>query len=57
MDRDETFQKVVQIIKPFVKNHEALEAATEKTQLLEDLGVNSARLVDIVLEFEDQFEI
>ncbi|MEX1182592.1 MAG: phosphopantetheine-binding protein [Gemmatimonadota bacterium] len=57
MDRDETFQKVVQIIKPFVKNQEALNGASEKTLLLDDLGVNSARLVDIVLEFEDQFGI
>jgi acyl carrier protein len=57
MDRGETFQKVVDIIKPFVKNQEALAAADEKTAIRDDLGVNSARLVDIVLEFEDQFGI
>jgi acyl carrier protein len=57
MDRGATFQKVVDIIKPFVKNQEALAAADETTQIRDDLGVNSARLVDIVLEFEDQFGI
>lgn len=57
MDRGETFQKVVDIIKPFVKNQEALATADETTQIRDDLGVNSARLVDIVLEFEDQFGI
>lgn len=57
MDRGETFQKVVDIIKPFVKNQEALAEADEKTAIRDDLGVNSARLVDIVLEFEDQFGI
>jgi acyl carrier protein len=57
MDRNETFQKVVEIIKPFVKNNEALASANDQTRIREDLGVNSARLVDIVLEFEDQFGI
>ncbi|MEX2571688.1 MAG: phosphopantetheine-binding protein [Gemmatimonadota bacterium] len=57
MDRQETFEKVVGIIKPFVKNTEALEDANEQTRILEDLGVNSARLVDIVLDFEDEFDI
>jgi acyl carrier protein len=61
MDRDmtkqETFQKVLEIIRPFVRNAESLEEATEETRVLEDLGVNSARLVDIVLAFEDEFDI
>lgn len=57
MDRKETFDKVVEIIKPFVKNQEALAEANEKTRILDDLQVNSARLVDIVLDFEDRFGI
>jgi acyl carrier protein len=57
MDREETFDKVLQIIKPFVKNAPALEATNAETRILDDLGVNSARLVDIVLEFEDEFGI
>jgi acyl carrier protein len=57
MDREETLKKVLEIIKPFVKNQPALESANEETRILDDLGVNSARLVDIVLEFEDEFEI
>ena len=57
MDRQETFTKVIDIIRPFVKNTDALENATESTAILEELGVNSARLVDIVLDFEDKFEI
>jgi acyl carrier protein len=57
MDRQHTFQQVVDIIKPFVKNGDSLAAATEDTLILEDLGVNSARLVDIILDFEDRFGI
>jgi acyl carrier protein len=57
MEHQETFDKVIGIIKPFVKNTEGLATATADTRLLEDLGVNSARLVDIVLAFEDEFDI
>ena len=35
----------------------AFGEAGHGTRIIEDLGVNSARLVDIVLEFEDQFGI
>ena len=57
MTRDEVFQKVVEIIAPFAKNKEALESVSEDTNILQDLEVNSARLVDVILEFEDEFDI
>lgn len=57
MDKKETFDKVVEIIGPFAKNKEALKSADESTSILNDLKVNSARLVDIILDFEDKFEI
>jgi acyl carrier protein len=57
MEQQEAFTKVVNIIKPFVRNEEALKNASQQTRILEDLGVNSARLVDIVLNFEDEFGI
>jgi acyl carrier protein len=57
MDSAAAFAKVVGIIKPFVKNQEAFAKPTEATRIIEDLGVNSARLVDIILAFEDEFGI
>ncbi len=57
MTREEIFAKVIEIIKPFVKNQEALDAVEEDTNILQDLKVNSARLVDIILNFEDEFDI
>lgn len=57
MQEKETFSKVVEIIKPFTKNVEALNSMKAETRILEDLGVNSARLVDIILAFEDTFGI
>jgi acyl carrier protein len=40
-----------------VKNQEALDSVSLSTHILDELKVNSARLVDVVLEFEDAFDI
>jgi acyl carrier protein len=40
-----------------VKNQEALDTVSLSTHILDELKVNSARLVDVVLEFEDAFDI
>lgn len=57
MNQTEAFEKVVKVITPYTKNTTALANVKAETRLLEDLGVNSARLVDIVLAFEDEFSI
>ena len=57
MTREEIFTKVVEIVRPYVKNPEALDAVDDNTNILQDLKVNSARLVDIILNFEDEFDI
>ena len=57
MNTQEVFDKVVAILKPFAKNEGALSGVSMETSLQTDLEVNSARLVDIVLEIEDAFGI
>jgi acyl carrier protein len=57
MTEQEVFQQVVKILTPYVKNQDALEKVAMETNILEDLKVNSARLVDVVLAFEDEFDI
>ncbi len=57
MNQAEVMQKVVAILTPFVKNEAALKTLTPETDILADLKVNSARLVDVVLAFEDTFGI
>jgi acyl carrier protein len=57
MEQKEVFDKVVSILKPFVKNSDALASVGMGTSILKDLKVNSARLVDVVLEIEDSFGI
>jgi len=57
MERKEIFEKVVKILTPHVKNQAALAGISDTTHILDDLKVNSARLVDVVLAFEDEFDI
>jgi acyl carrier protein len=57
MDNAELFAKVVAILKPYVKDEESLKTATNDTKILDDLKVNSARLVDLILAMEDAFDI
>lgn len=57
MSEEQVFQKVVEILKPYVKDADALAKVSLESSILSDLKVNSARLVDIVLAFEDVFGI
>jgi len=57
MEATEIQERVVKILTPYVKDQEALASVKAETNLLEDLKVNSARLVDVVLAFEDEFDI
>jgi acyl carrier protein len=57
MERKEVFEKVVKILTPHVKNQAALASVSDTTHILDDLKVNSARLVDVVLAFEDEFDV
>lgn len=53
----EIYNNVVEIISKHAKNQAALGGVGPQTNILNDLQVNSARLVDIVLDFEDKFDI
>ncbi len=57
MNEKEVYEKVVAVITPFAKNTDALKSISAESKILDELEVNSARLVDIMLEFEDAFDI
>ena len=57
MEAAEIQERVMKILAPYVKEPDALAKATTETSILDDLRVNSARLVDVVLAFEDDFDI
>lgn len=57
MNREETIERLKSIIKPFVNNEEAFASLNENTDFITDLNINSANLVDIILDVEDAFDI
>ena len=57
MNKEEILEKLKSIVKPFVKNEEAFNNLTEETDFITDLQINSANLVDIILDTEDAFDI
>lgn len=48
---------LVDIITPYCNKNEVVKNVTKETRFIEDLGVNSARLVDIVIDIEDKFNV
>lgn len=57
MEQEEMLLKLKNIIKPYVKNEEALEKLNENTDFINDLNINSANLVDVILDVEEVFDI
>ena len=57
MEKEVIIEKLKEIVKPYVQDQEAFENLTEDTDFINDLKVNSANLIDIVLDVEDVFDI
>lgn len=57
MERNEITTALKTIIKPYVKDENAFETLDENTDFLTDLKINSANLVDIILDIEERFGI
>jgi len=57
MDENAIFKEMIKILQPYVKDTSLLENAAMETHILEDLKVNSARLVDVIIKCEDTFDI
>lgn len=57
MDKNETIEKLKNIVKPYIKNQEAFDNLSESTDFITDLQINSANLVDIILDVEEEFDI
>jgi len=57
MDKLQIIEKLKSIIKPYVKEDTAFENLNENTDFISDLRINSANLVDIILDIEEVFDI
>jgi len=57
MEEKKIFDEFINIIRVYAKDTALVEKATKETHILNDLRVNSARLVDIIIKCEDVFGI
>lgn len=57
MTREELIIRLKAIVSIYAQNPQALEDLNEKTDFISDLKINSANLVDIILDVEDTFDI
>lgn len=57
MDREATLEELKSIVKPYIQNKEAFDSLTEETDFVNDLKINSANLVDVILDIEEKFDI
>jgi acyl carrier protein len=57
MKHDELITKLKRIILPYIQDEKAFQELSMETDFIRDLKINSANLVDIVLDVEDEFNI
>ncbi len=57
MSQIEIIAKLKNIVKPYVKNQVAFDNLNENTDFINDLQINSANLVDVILDVEEIFKI
>lgn len=50
-------EQLKNIVGPYVQNKKGLKEFNDNTHFIRDLEVNSANLVDIILDVEDEFDI
>lgn len=56
-NNEEIMSKLKDIVEPYVNNTEGLENLNSETDFINDLQINSANLVDVILDVEEEFGI
>ncbi len=57
MQKEELIASLKEIVKPYIQDEVAFENLSEDTDFINDLKINSANLVDVILDVEDEFNI
>ncbi|OAB29535.1 acyl carrier protein [Flavobacterium fryxellicola] len=57
ISKQEIIEQLKTIVKPYVQNQESFDALTEETDFINDLKINSANLVDVILDIEEKYTI
>ncbi|MES2827504.1 MAG: acyl carrier protein [Bacteroidota bacterium] len=57
MNKEELIERLKPIVANYAQEQSALENISEGTDFIKDLKINSANLVDVVLDVEEAFDI
>ncbi|QBA64133.1 acyl carrier protein [Muriicola soli] len=57
MSNEDRYSTLKSIIKPYLPDDISSDSITKDSHLINELNINSANLVDIVLDVEDAFDI
>ena len=57
MTKEELIVSLKKIVKPYIQDESAFKNLSEETDFVNDLKINSANLVDVILDVEDEFDI
>jgi acyl carrier protein len=57
MDKGTFIEQLKEIVRPYAKNQAALAQINASTDFINDLKINSANLVDLVLDVEEKYDI
>ena len=57
MTREETLNELKTVIAPYTVNKDMLGSINDQTDLIRDLKINSANLVDIIIDAEAKYDI
>ena len=57
MNKEKTIEELKSIVKPYIQNQEAFDRLSEDTDFIKDLNINSANLVDVILDIEEKYDI
>ena len=57
MDRKAILNELKKVLAPYTEDKTILEGINEQTDLIKDLKINSANLVDIIIDAESQYNI
>lgn len=57
METSVFIEQIREIVEPYAKNTEALANLNTSTDFINDLKINSANLVDVVLDVEEKYDI
>lgn len=57
MTKQEILNELKKVIAPYTTNKEMLDGINDQTDLIKDLKINSANLVDIIIDAEAKYDI